>query len=150
MSAAADWSARFAVLDGVLQRRLGVLGPAPAPLVGAWHRLVRSGGRLTVGELAAEVGWSRRHLTERFHREFGLGPKELARVVRFEGSKRRLQRGSYGSLADVAAACGYYDQAHLAREWKDLAGCPPSVWLASEELPSVQAAAAESEHAAVS
>jgi AraC-like DNA-binding protein len=44
-----------------------------------------------------------------------------------------------GLLADLAADCGYYDQAHLAREFRDLAGCPPSQWLA-EEFRNVQAA----------
>ncbi len=41
-------------------------------------------------------------------------------------------------LADLATECGYYDQAHLAREFRDLAGCPPSALLA-EELRNVQA-----------
>ena len=38
----------------------------------------------------------------------------------------------------LAAEYGYYDQAHLARDFRDLAGCPPSVWLA-EEFRNVQA-----------
>jgi AraC-like DNA-binding protein len=42
-------------------------------------------------------------------------------------------------LAELATECGYYDQAHLAREFRDLAGCPPSALLA-EELRKVQAA----------
>ena len=41
-------------------------------------------------------------------------------------------------LADLAIECGYYDQAHLAREFRGLAGCPPSALLA-EELRNVQA-----------
>jgi transcriptional regulator GlxA family with amidase domain len=41
-------------------------------------------------------------------------------------------------LADLAASCGYFDQAHLAREFRALAGCPPSRWLA-EEFRNVQA-----------
>jgi len=40
-------------------------------------------------------------------------------------------------LADVAALAGYYDQAHFTRDWRDLAGCSPTTWLA-EEFPSVQ------------
>ena len=42
------------------------------------------------------------------------------------------------ALADLAADCGYFDQAHLAREFRALAGCPPSQWLA-EEFRNVQA-----------
>jgi AraC-like DNA-binding protein len=150
MADAPDWAARFAVLDDVLLRRLDLSRRAADPLELAWREVVRRGPGLRVDDLAGDVGWSRRHLTERFTREFGLGPKELARVVRFERSKKLLQRGGFGSLAEVAAECGYYDQAHLAREWRQLAGCAPSAWLASEDLPSVQALGDEPAHAPVS
>jgi AraC-like DNA-binding protein len=93
-----------------------------------------------VVDLAEEIGWSRRHLGERFRDELGLSPKVAARVMRFQRACRLLQRPRRPGLADVAAACGYYDQAHLTREWHDLAGCTPTVWMA-EELPSVQDAA---------
>ena len=43
-------------------------------------------------------------------------------------------------LADLAAACGYFDQAHLAREFRALAGCPPSQWI-TEEFRNIQAGA---------
>ena len=63
-------------------------------------------------------------------------------MVRFDRARRRLQRLQAESgrvvLAELAAQCGYYDQAHLARDFRDLAGCPPSVLLA-EELRNVQA-----------
>ena len=48
------------------------------------------------------------------------------------------------SLASLAAECGYYDQAHLAREFRELAGCPPSRWLA-EEFRNVQSGPAPRE-----
>jgi AraC-like DNA-binding protein len=132
------WPARFALLDEVLSRRAGRL-PAPAPeLRHAWRSLVRRGGRVRIADLAREVGWSRRHLAGRFTAEYGLTPKEAARVMRFERATRLLKRPDRPSFATVAAACGYYDQAHLAREWNDLAGCPPSAWLTGEELPFVQ------------
>jgi AraC-like DNA-binding protein len=135
---ARTWHARFAVLDEVLTRAAGRLG-APSPeLAHAWWSLNARGGRVRIADLADEVGWSRRHLAERFTAEYGLTPKEAARVVRFERSKRLLTRRDRPSLAEVAAACGFYDQAHLAREWNDLGGCPPSVWLTGDDLPFIQ------------
>lgn len=132
------WVHRFSVLDDVLSRRTDRLPACDGTLARAWHRVVASGGTARVRDVAAEVGWSRRQLSQRFAREYGLTVKEAARVVRFERSKRLLQQPDRPGLADVATACGYYDQAHLAREWNDLSGCPPSAWLAGEELPFVQ------------
>ena len=141
------WSGRFAVLEEFLAGRLRAAQadrvPVPRPEVSyAWDRLERSRGAVSVAELAAETGWSARHLGERFRAETGLSPKAGARVVRFDRARRRLLRRQAEDgrvvLADLAAECGYYDQAHLAREFRDLAGCPPSVLLA-EEFRNVQA-----------
>jgi hypothetical protein len=80
----------------------------------------------------------RLHLARRFGEEFGLRPKLAARVLRFERASRLLRAGTgAGTIAEVAAACGYFDQSHLDRDFAELAGCPPTVWLA-EEVPSVQ------------
>lgn len=149
LRAAPDWDARFAVLDALLAARL--LRPSgrhrarwmeTAPEVArAWTLLLASGGAVSAAALAAEVGWSGRRLAERFRREIGLSPKAAARVIRFDRARRRLQPGPQGGaplIADVAAECGYYDQAHLAREFRALAGCPPSRWLA-EEAPNADA-----------
>ena len=145
--AAPDWSGRFAVLEEFLVGRLRAAQadrvPVPRPEVSyAWDRLERSRGAVSVAELAAETGWSARHLGEQFRAETGLSPKAGARVVRFDRARRRLLRRQAEDgrvvLADLAAECGYYDQAHLAREFRDLAGCPPSVLLA-EEFRNVQA-----------
>jgi AraC-like DNA-binding protein len=95
-----------------------------------FRRLLAAGGTVPVAALTAEVGWSARYLTDRFRTEIGLKPKEAARVTRFDRARRRLVPGV--RLADVAAGAGYFDQAHLAREFRALAGCPPSQWLADE------------------
>ena len=45
--------------------------------------------------------------------------------------------GRAGKLATVAAECGYADQSHLTRDWRQFAGTTPSAWIAGE-LPFVQ------------
>jgi AraC-like DNA-binding protein len=144
---ARTWHDRFAALDAVLLRRLAAASsdgtaPLPAPQVlRAWDVLLGSGGTTDVAALADEVGWTPRHLAHRFGLDVGLSPKQAARVVRFDRARRHLlSRAGSGRrvrLADTAVAFGYYDQPHLDREFRALAGCPPSAWLA-EELRNVQ------------
>ena len=131
IGSAATWPERFAAVDAWLCRlardRPGGVHPDVAHV---FHRLLRAGGDVPIGMLAGEVGWSARHLTNRFQAEVGLRPKEAARVARFDRARRRLAPGV--RLADVAAGAGYFDQAHLAREFTAFAGCSPSRWMAEE------------------
>jgi len=164
--AAAGWPERFAILDEILLRLAAArdrAGPAPqaAPEVGwAWRQLLASGGTTRIADLAAGTGWSSRHLASRFRAEIGLTPKAAARVIRFDRARhlraRHVRSGSGAPLggappggappsagyrlADLAVACGYFDQAHLAGEFRALAGCPPSQWI-TEEFRNVQAGA---------
>lgn len=124
------WPPRFAALDeavGALVRDRCDVHPDVAY---AFDRVVGSGGRVSVGDLAAEVGWSARHLTDRFRAEIGLRPKEAARVTRFDRVRRHLYAGL--RLSDAAVRAGYFDQAHLNREFHALAGVSPTAWLAAE------------------
>jgi AraC-like DNA-binding protein len=129
------WTERFAVLDAFLLGRLAT-GPEPAPEVGwAWRRLVASGGAVPVGALAQEVGWSRRHFVTRFSQQVGLAPKTIARIVRFG---RLLDRAGQTDWSRLAAECGYYDQAHMNRDFREFAGTTPTDYLARLEVTSVQ------------
>ena len=127
---AGDWPPRFALLDAWLRARLAGAAPPPVDLAWAWGQLGASGGKAAVGALAASVGCSRKHLSVRFRRAFGLPPKTLAQVLRFAGAIERLDRGPCPSLAAVAAECGYSDQPHLNREFRRFAGLTPTSYLA--------------------
>ncbi|MFB4319320.1 helix-turn-helix domain-containing protein [Actinomadura sp. 21ATH] len=130
LAAAPGWPARFDLLDRFLLGRLEV-GPSPAPEVArAWELLTAARGRVPVTDLVAEVGWSRRHLTQRFKEQVGLPPKVTARVLRFERAVELMTAGP-PDLAGTAHACGYFDQAHLNREVRALAGCTPTELLAT-------------------
>jgi AraC-like DNA-binding protein len=137
---ARSWPERFAALDSHLRAlaaaRDDPLGRVRPEVAFAWARLRRSGGRLPVTALADEAGWSRRHLSEQFRAEYGLAPKQAARVIRFERARSMLLSSAAG-LTEVAASCGYADQAHLTREWSALAGYSPTGWR-RHELPFLQ------------
>ena len=75
-----------------------------------------------VGAIADALGLSPRHLQRRSRTAFGYGPKTLARVLRLQRAVALARSGS--AFAEVSAASGYADQAHLSREVKALAGVP--------------------------
>lgn len=130
LALAPDWPARFALLDATIAARLD-RSPQPAPSVAwAWKRLQETDGRLAIGALAQELGCSRRHLVTTVREQIGLPPKTLARILRFNRAVGLLQRDDGTRLGEIALDCGYYDQAHLNRDFRAFAGDPPSAFLA--------------------
>lgn len=136
----ARWPERFAAVDRVVRGLMSRHEPrqnGTPEVEQAWRLIRRGGGRTPVAGVASDVGWSTRHLEQRFRGEFGITPKAAVRITRFERSVDAA-RDPRRRLADVAAECGYADQAHLAREWRDLAGRPPSRWRVEDDLAFVQ------------
>jgi AraC-like DNA-binding protein len=135
LSSTRDWQARFAILDEVFTRRLT---PAKgSPLVAhAWRQLAASHGRHSVESLAKDAGWSRQHIADRFRAELGVTPKTAARIFRFERAYRLISH-LRRPLVEVAAACGYADQAHMTRDWSAFTGTSPKAWIINE-LPFLQ------------
>lgn len=139
-----SWDARLARVQDTLQRLLSCSTAAPDPEVAwAWRRLERARGRVPVSVLADEVGWSRRHLLTRFRAQVGLAPTPVGRILRFRHAADLLlpgagpgRRPADARIADVAAAAGYSDHAHLVREFRALAGCTPSAYVGG--FPDVQ------------
>lgn len=121
-----------AALESVALRRMALAGP-PDPLL----RAVVDGldaGR-TVASVADTVGLGTRRLHRRSLDAFGYGPKTLARVLRLQRALA-LVRASV-PYAEAAVLAGCADQAHLARETRDLAGLTLGAYaaLANSETP---------------
>jgi len=135
LSSTRDWQARFAILDEVLTRRLT---PAKgSPLVAhAWRQLAASHGRSSIESLAQATGCSRQYMADRFRAELGVTPKTAARIFRFERACGLISTFRL-PLGDVAAACGYADQAHMTRDWNAFTGISPRTWIVNE-LPFLQ------------
>ena len=125
----ATWQARFDVLDAAIASRVAT-AREPSPAISwAWRRLTETGGRLGIGALADELGSSRQYLVTRFREEVGLPPKTLARILRFQRAIRLLARDDETRLTWIAHECGYYDQAHFNRDFREFAGSTPSEFL---------------------
>jgi AraC-like DNA-binding protein len=123
---AADWTERFALLDGFIARRFE-RARAPHDTVRAvWQELKRSKGTASIAGLAKEACVSRRHLAKLFRAEIGTTPKTMARILRFEHAYHLAGSVPRQGWADIAYAAGYADQAHLTREFRELSGLSPS------------------------
>ena len=130
-----DWTARFGVVDRFILDRFADQ-ESNASVAWAWDRLAESGGIARVGAIADALGWSHKRLGQQFREHIGLTPKKAGRLFRFNQALQHYQTGDT-CPADIAAACGYADQAHMIHEFRALAGMTPrALMAASIELDS--------------
>jgi AraC-like DNA-binding protein len=94
--------------------------------------ILRERGQVRLTALGAVAGLSERQLERRFRTAVGVGPKALSRLVRFQEVLRRLGGGEGRPLVEVALDCGYFDQSHLVRDFRELAGAAPTQYLVAE------------------
>ncbi|GAA1780644.1 helix-turn-helix domain-containing protein [Streptomonospora arabica] len=110
------------LLERAAARRLAATGGAD-PVMREVAALLDAGA--SVARAAEATGLSPRRLHRRSLAAFGYGPRTLRRILRFDRALAAAREGT--PFAEVAAAAGYADQAHLAREARELAGDPLSV-----------------------
>lgn len=122
----ASWEDRFALVDGFIAERIAASTPPSPEIAHAWRRLEAAHGNVAIGDLARDLGWSRKRLIDRFRAQTGLAPKAAARVLRFHQATSLLDAEAEASWVDIAYRCGYYDQAHFNREFRQFAGRTPS------------------------
>jgi AraC-like DNA-binding protein len=123
---APDWPSRFALIDDAIRARLADAAPVDSAVAWSLRRIQTSAGAATIGDLAGELGWSHRRLIARYRDTVGLPPKLVARIVRFEALTAHLRTNPATEWATAAATCGFFDQPHLAREVRELAGITPT------------------------
>ncbi len=125
-----DWDRSFDILETALIDRFADARTPSRGIAWAWSKLVETGGAMSVRDLAAGVGCSPRHLIEQFRDQIGLAPKTVARIVRFDRIARAVRDDDHPDWLELAHANGYYDQAHLIREFREFAGITPTAYLA--------------------
>ena len=119
-----DDMARIRVLEAWLLERARLdTRPHVEAIVAA---IIRSGGRAPIDALAAQSGASLRQLERHFRDDVGLTPKALSRIVRLQSALKLVREGR--ALTDVALECGFYDQAHMTRDFREIAAMSPGAW----------------------
>lgn len=135
LNALPSWPACFTRVERLLAQRL--LAPrrrVDAQVQQAWLAMAQQHGQVSIEALRQRTGWSGRHFAKRFAAGIGLPPKAAAIRERFAHAHALLSAQPEAGLADLAALCGYSDQSHLAREFRQFAACTPAAW-ARAELP---------------
>lgn len=123
-----DMVGAAAVLDGAIAERLALAD-------GRRDRTrlaLDSAALLTsanVNTVASKLGVSDRQLRRVFRETLGISPKRFARLARFHHALRSAREHDHASWANIAADSGYYDQAHLIAEFREIAGSTPQALL---------------------
>ena len=152
IGAASSWTDRFAAMETLIAERVAE-AETPVPIGSAWRMLVATDGRIALGSLASEMDCSHRTLIARFRTCVGFPPKTIARLLRFNRAVRSIERLSgtrtnapvskpyiearqpedprLGAVqwADLAADCGYVDQSHLIKDFREFTGMTPNAFL---------------------
>lgn len=129
---AGSLGARLRMLEAELQQRLG----DPAGLHGAVRialaQFARDPNAFAISAVARDGGLSRRRFSGLFGEQVGLTPKLYCRLRRFQQVVRAIASGTEIDWAQISLDGGYYDQAHMAHEFREFSGVSPGTWLASE------------------
>lgn len=110
--------------------------PAGSSLVMDAVRLIQvKNGMLPVASLAEITGITERQLQRKFEEHVGISPKRFAGITRMQYALKMLRRKSSDiSLAGIACESGFFDQAHLIREMKNLSGLTPGQYFTPQSL----------------
>jgi len=120
-------NARFDLLEAWLRARQRT---SPTRAVNYVLRAIQdSAGSARIGQMAKEIGISHKHLLREFDRCVGLTPKVFSRLCAFQRVIQSVGHRTDVEWADTATECGYYDQAHLIREFRALSGLTPATYL---------------------
>ena len=124
--AAANPAMRFRVLEKALVARLENTLEEHRAVRAALNILGRGAGEARTRDLAAHLGLSQRHFIKVFSDQVGVTPKLFGRVQRFQRALSLTRSSSMPDWADVAVACGYFDQSHLIHDFQTFSGLSPT------------------------
>lgn len=119
---------RFRILEGVLRSRLHNDNVGHRQMIAALKMFARGGTGALVRAVSRELGFSQRRFIQLFSSQVGLTPKVFCRIQRFQRARVLAEEFEAPGWAEVAVACGYFDQSHLIRDFKEFSGSTPNTY----------------------
>jgi AraC-like DNA-binding protein len=119
---------RFQILEETLTDRLRWSSEHPAVSL-ALDFFGPAGIGDSVRAVAQRVGLSQRRFIQLFTAQVGLTPKLFCRVLRFQHAREVVSQAATLNWAQLALACGYYDQSHLIHDFQEFSGLSPTDYL---------------------
>lgn len=133
---AADNESRIRLLETFIEKRLSEKEEATLPVFQSIQLIIEKRGLVRIADLSSPACLSSRQFIRQFTRYAGFAPKLFSRIVRFQAATE-----FYGSsptpLAEVAYACGYYDQTHFAKDFREFSGMPPKNYFSGKSAVTV-------------
>ena len=126
--AAGSPSAQFHVLESYLLSKLPAKVPPQPAVAHAVREFLRQPGARAIADVQSEIGLSHTRFIQVFRESVGLTPKLFCRIQRFRTAVQQIENGLSVSWADLAAACGYFDQAHLIHDFRKFSGITPGAF----------------------
>jgi AraC-like DNA-binding protein len=123
-------TAAVGVVQQLLLQRLQGACRQPGVVEAAVQAIERSGGSVRIETLAGTLGVTRQHLSGQFRSRVGLPAKTFARICRFQRASTLIREGPPRDLAALALDLGYYDQAHMTHEFRELTDSTPQSFAA--------------------
>lgn len=128
LESTSTWHERYGLVESFLIERLVMSRPEATGMTWAWRQLADAHGSIPIGPIAVELGWSHRHLIQRFREQIGMSPKKVARQLRFLRAVDLLTERPDRSIASIGEDAGYFDQAHFARDFREFTGLTPAAY----------------------
>lgn len=113
-------------IDCYLTGRLSSSYIPPKEILYAVQLIEQTRGILPLSEILKSIYLCQRHFDRKFKCAIGLSPKAFSKIIRFKNTLNFIQNNPTDSLFSVALDCGYFDHAHLTREFKVLSGFLPT------------------------
>ena len=119
---------RFRLVESALKRRLVWPTKDQAQVDVALKMFAMGGNGALVRAVSRELGFSQRRFIQMFSSHVGLTPKMFCRILRFQRARVLAEKLSAPDWAQLAVACGYFDQSHLIKDFKEFSGSTPNIY----------------------